>query len=333
MINVTDYIKAKFTAISQDKNPEKWIELRRTGIGGSDAGAIMGMNKYASPLTVYMQKKGISGFEGNAATKWGHILEDPIRQETARELDIEICTVPGMYTSIEYDWMNANLDGLCHASHQVTIGGRTVEGVGGHEIKTSANGDGFGDDEIPDSYYCQVQHYMAVTGLPWFILTAFFLNNKNARHYIITRNDDFISDLIEKEKDFWENNVLADIIPSPLGLDSETEYLRNLPINSTIQLDDYTKNLIAEELEIDAKIKDLQKIQQKLKNSIILSLAKLSDGIEKADKVLATSDRFMVTYNMQLRKSIDTESLKKAGLYDKYSKETASKVMRISEVK
>ena len=49
MINYLS-INAKFTPVEQDKEPEKWLELRTTGIGGSDVGAIMGMNKYASPF-------------------------------------------------------------------------------------------------------------------------------------------------------------------------------------------------------------------------------------------------------------------------------------------
>lgn len=327
-------INAKFTPVNQEKEPERWLELRTTGIGGSDAGAILGLNKYASPLTVYMQKKGIEGFGGNASTEWGHILEDPIRQKAAQELGIEICIVPGMYTSYEYPFMNANLDGICHADHQVTIGGNTVEGMGGHEIKTSANGEGFTEDEIPDSYYCQVQHYMAVTGLDWFILTVFILSTKQGKHYVIPRNDDFIyTKLIPAEKNFWENNVLAENVPEPIGVESETEYLKNLSYDESIRIDEETEKIIEEERSIDLQIKELSKKQSGLKNQILLKLAELSNGFNNADKTTAVGSHYKLTYNLQIRKSIDSDLLKKDGLYDKYSKESSSKVMRISEVK
>ena len=237
-------INAKFTPIEQEKDPEKWCELRTTGIGGSDVGAIMGLNKYASPLTVYLAKKNVEGFKGNASTEWGHILEDPIRKKAAEELGIEIISVPGMYTSNEIPYMNANLDGLCHAENQVVIGGETIYGLGGYEIKTSSRGEGFSEDEIPDSYYCQVQHYMAVTNLTWFVLTAFFLNTKSVRHYVIRRNDDFIySNLIPAEKDFWEKYVMANQAPEPLGIDSEEEYIKNLPVADVVELDTETEKL------------------------------------------------------------------------------------------
>lgn len=107
--NLIKQIDADFYPVNQDTEPELWLEHRRTGIGGSDAGAIMGLNEYASALTVYMQKKGIDGFSGNNATVWGHILEDPIRQFTAKELDIEIEPVPGCFRSKEFEFMNATL--------------------------------------------------------------------------------------------------------------------------------------------------------------------------------------------------------------------------------
>lgn len=334
MVNVNEVIKAKFTPVNQENEPEKWMQLRTTGIGGSDVGAIMGLNKYASPLTVYLAKKDVEGFKGNAATEWGHILEDPIRRKAAEELGISIVAVPGMYTSEEYPFMNANLDGVCHADHQVIIGGEIVEGLGGHEIKTSSTGDGFTEDEIPDSYYCQVQHYMAVTGLDWFILTVFFLNTKKGKHYVIRRNNDFIYEqMIPAEKNFWENYVLADVTPEPSGVDSENEYIQNLSIDSFIELDETTESLITEEKELEKQIKELAEKQSQLKNQILINLSNLSSGFEDADKTTATGSNWKITYNKQIKKSIDTDAIKKAGLFDMYSKESSYKVMRISELK
>ena len=328
-------INAKFTPIEQDKEPEKWLELRTTGIGGSDAGAILGMNKYSSPLTVYLSKKNVEGFKGNAATEWGHILEDPIRKKAAEELGIEIISVPGMYTSNDIPYMNANIDGLCHAENQVIIGGETVEGLGGFEIKTSSRGEGFSEDEIPDSYYCQVQHYMAVTNLSWFILTAFFMNTKKARHYVIRRNDDFIySRLLPAEKDFWENYVLTNNPPEPLGIDSESEYTANLNIADAVELDTETEDLIAQRMEVQQQIKDLKQKESALKDSILIKLSALSHSDSAtAEKVNGAGERFKLSYNLQKKYSVDTDALKKSDLFDDYKKESAYRVLVISEKK
>lgn len=327
-------INAKFTPIEQEKDPEKWCELRTTGIGGSDVGAIMGLNKYASPLTVYLAKKNVEGFKGNASTEWGHILEDPIRKKAAEELGIEIISVPGMYTSNEIPYMNANLDGLCHAENQVVIGGETINGLGGYEIKTSSRGEGFSEDEIPDSYYCQVQHYMAVTNLTWFVLTAFFLNTKSVRHYVIRRNDDFIySNLIPAEKDFWEKYVMANQAPEPLGIDSEEEYIKNLPVADVVELDTETENLISQRMELQQQIKELEQKESALKDSIILKLSTLSNKAANSDKVSAVGKNFKLSYNIQKKTSVDSDALKKSGLFDMYKKESVFRVLRIYENK
>ena len=333
MIDYTK-INAKFTQIEQDKEPEKWLQLRTTGIGGSDAGAIMGMNKYSSPLTIYLSKKNVEGFKGNASTEWGHILEDPIRKKAAEELGVEIISVPGMYTSNDIPYMNANIDGLCHAENQVTIGGESIEGFGGFEIKTSSRGEGFSEDEIPDSYYCQVQHYMAVTNLPWFILTAFFMNTKRVRHYVIRRNDDFIyNQLIPAEKDFWENYVMADQAPEPIGVDAEEEYIKNIPIANDIILDGETEDLIAQRMEIQQELDKLKQKENALKDSIILKLSQLSNGTTSDDKIAASGERFKLSYNMQKKTSVDTDALKKSGLFDNYKKELSYRVLRVAEIK
>lgn len=326
-------INAQFTPVDQATEEKKWLELRTTGIGGSDAGAILGMNEYTSALNVYFAKKNINGFEGNASTEWGHILEDPIRQMTAKELGIEIVTVPGMYTSYDYPFMNANLDGVCYVPAAKIIEGKEIQGFGGHEIKTSAKGDGFGDGEIPDSYYCQVQHYMAVTDLPWFILTVFILSSKKAQHYVILRSDEFIyTTLIPAERDFWENNVLANVPPAPKGVESEKDYLKNLPINAEITLDDETNQLVEEQQQLDEEIKKLKQKLDQIKNQIVVNLYKLSsDDSKKIDKVTAIGDKYKLTYNTQRKKMVDTDLLKKSGLFEEYSKESVSKVLRISK--
>lgn len=321
------------TRVNQVKNPEKWHELRTTGVGGSDAGAIMGMNEYSSPLVVYMQKKGEGVFEGNAATKWGHILEDPIREETEKELNVKIEAVPGMFKSKIYRYMNANLDGLILAESPVTIGNTTVEGLGGHEIKTSAKGDGFSEDEIPDSYYCQIQHYMAVTGLPWFILTVFILSRREGKHYIVKANPEFQEKLISAESDFWENYVMTDTIPAPSGTESESEILKSLPMAETLELPEELTLPLERRAEIKQQIKILEEEEKQISNSILVEMYKagqVAEGEEPKDKIIANCGPYKISLSLQKRNSVDTTALKSAGLYDKFSKVLVSKVMRVS---
>ena len=53
MYNLQD--NTKLTTISFE-NEEDWLTLRTKGIGGSDIGAIIGLNPHSSPLKDYRQK-------------------------------------------------------------------------------------------------------------------------------------------------------------------------------------------------------------------------------------------------------------------------------------
>lgn len=312
---------------------EQWLELRRTGIGGSDAGAILGLNKYSTPLSVYLEKKDFASFNGNAATDWGNILEDPVRQKTREELGIEIETVPGMFTSKENPCMNANFDGLVYIEGEKEIAGSVVSGLGGHEIKTSRTGEGFTNDEVPDSYYAQVQHYMAATGLSWFVLTVFIFDKYEGSHYVILRNDEFISLLIERETDFWNENVLANVPPAPTGNENESDLVKSLPMAENIELPLECEQLLDEKAEIDEQIKDLKAKSDAIKEQIMLAMNNASADSDGAEKTTALCGGWKITFNSQTRKIVDTDALKKAGIFEQYARDSVSKVMRITKAK
>ncbi|MCX4321231.1 MAG: YqaJ viral recombinase family protein, partial [Lachnospiraceae bacterium] len=48
----------RILAKTKDMPREKWLELRKQGIGGSDAGAVCGVNPYSSPMKVFQDKTG-----------------------------------------------------------------------------------------------------------------------------------------------------------------------------------------------------------------------------------------------------------------------------------
>lgn len=323
--------KARLTDTSAMSRSE-WLKLRASGIGGSDAGAIMGLNKYATPLSVYFAKKDLAVQEGSKAAEWGNILEDPIRQKAREELGIQIETVPGMFTNKEHDFMNANFDGLVFVEGEKEIAGSVVSGLGGHEIKTSRTGDGFTTDEIPDSYYAQVQHYMAVTGLTFFVLTVFIFDQYTGRHYVIPRNEEFIERLIEAESTFWNDFVLANVMPAPTGNENELDLVKALPMAEEITLSEDTEQLLEEKAAIDGQIKDLQEKSDILKEQVLIKMTEASGG-ENAPKTIAVCGLWKISLNTQVSKRVDTNALKKAGVYDEYAKESISRVLRITKAK
>ena len=55
---------------------EEWLEERRKSLGGSDMGAVLGLNRYRSPYTVWAEKTGrIGETPDNEAMRVGRDLE------------------------------------------------------------------------------------------------------------------------------------------------------------------------------------------------------------------------------------------------------------------
>jgi putative phage-type endonuclease len=321
-----------------------WQKKRMGSLGGSDAGAVMGMNNFASPLTLYLQKKGlVPASEMSRAAKRGKILEPVILQFTREEFPLmEIETVPYMFYSPDYPFMSANIDGIIKVTPNIHAGwfGWGMDGfndniIGGHEIKSAKTDYGWSKDEIPDSYYCQVQHYMAVLGLPWFLLSVYILDTEEVRHYPVKRNEKFIADLIEKEKDFWENYIVPGIMPAAIGIENEDDMITGMfqGTQGTIRLGDAERELCAEHVRLNATKKDIQDrmnaIAITVKEAIIQNAG--DNLVEK--KASAVAGPYTVSWSFFEMRRVDTEALRKAGLYDQYAKVSETDRFMISEKK
>lgn len=173
---------------------EKWLETRNAGIGGSDASVIMGLNPYKSPYQLWLEKTGQAeapDLSHVQAVYWGSKNEANVAdwfQETTGKKARKL----GTLRSRAYPFMLANVD-------------RAVMGEeAGLEIKTAgvSQAKKWKGDEIPDAYYCQCLHYLAVTGADrWYI--AVLIGGNDAIYKVVERNDDDIKAIIEAEADFW----------------------------------------------------------------------------------------------------------------------------------
>jgi putative phage-type endonuclease len=316
---------------------ETWLEKRKSSIGGSDAGAIMRyVGEWGSPLTVYLNKKGLAKSKDmSAAAKRGKILEPVIRDYFGEEYPgIIVVKFPYMLFSKEHDFISANLDGLIYTENPVEINGKTIDGLGGIEIKTTKTGYGFGKDEIPDGHYCQVQQYMYVTGLKWFLLAAYFLEDENIGYYVIERNDDFIhNDLIPAEKDFWENYILKDEWPAAVGIDSEEEMLTGMfDGGSTLALGEEERELCREYLEAHVRFKEAEDTKKRISITLKEILVK-KQSKNGGKKISAIAGGYSISWSRFQQTRLDAEAIKKAGLYDQFAKTSESGALRITEKK
>lgn len=73
---------AKILVSTENMPYEEWLEYRKKGIGGSDASVVCGVNKYKSPIELWMEKTDqLQYSEAGEAAYWGTRLEALVRDE------------------------------------------------------------------------------------------------------------------------------------------------------------------------------------------------------------------------------------------------------------
>ncbi len=187
-------MKANALVRTLDMGRDEWLEWRRKGIGGSDAPAIIGLDRYRSAFDVYADKLGLKQEQpDNEAMRQGRDLEEYVASRFCEYTGKKVRRRNAILQHPEYPWMIADID-------------RCVVGENaGFEAKTTSvlNRTKFSQGEFPPNYYVQCMHYMAVTGAERWYLAVLVLN-KAFHVFTIERDEAEIQALIAAEKDFWE---------------------------------------------------------------------------------------------------------------------------------
>jgi putative phage-type endonuclease len=200
---------------------DAWLDARRTGIGASDAAAVLGVSPWRGPLQVYCEKLQIAEPDPVEveAMEWGLALETPIAARYQRETGRTVID-PGLFTihrSPEHPFMLATVDRFIETPDR---------GRGVLEIKTTGGYRGEWDTDAPLPYQIQILHQMAVTGVQWGSL-AVLVGGQKFLWLDVERNDEFIAALVEREREFWDRVERRDP-PSPDASESCRELLKRL---------------------------------------------------------------------------------------------------------
>lgn len=198
------------------RNHAEWIQERKKGLGASDAGTIIGVNKWKNNVDLWREKVGLREAEDishKSYVQYGHDAEPHLRALFALdhpELKVTYESPYKMIFSDELPFIFATPDGELE---EIATGRR-----GGLEIKTTEimRPQQWAEwkDRIPDQYFAQVCHQMIATGWDFVWLKAQIKwTTKNGemrldtREYKIEREEvlEDIAYLKEKEIKFWRN--------------------------------------------------------------------------------------------------------------------------------
>lgn len=189
---------------------EDWLEERKNGIGGSDAAAIIGANPYKDNIKLWEEKTGrrkVEDISDKSYVKYGTEME-PILRESFKIKHPEFEILHEENTIIKhpvYQFLFASLDGILINKE---TGEKGILEIKTSEILRSMQKKKW-KDQIPPNYYCQILHYLNVTGFTFVKLFAELNYEENyqvTKTYTIERKDveEDIKYLEKKEIEFWK---------------------------------------------------------------------------------------------------------------------------------
>ena len=188
---------------------DKWREGRKHSIGASDAAAVMGISPWKTEAQLWDEKANGKTLDfHNSDTVRGHRSESHILELYGIETGRKIFSGERiMLVSKRNSFMSCTLDGI-----DFTDDGNPII----IEVKSVKFSHGeWSDDRIPDYYFTQLLHQLAVTGWDEAILLVRFTRNEgwesaSERLYHVKRADvrDQIDKLARKESKFWNEYVV-----------------------------------------------------------------------------------------------------------------------------
>lgn len=191
---------------------KEWLKQRRKGIGGSDAGAICGVDTYRTPYAVYLDKigEGENDDRQSPHLSRGRKLEALVALEYLERHPEDSLQEKPMLTHPEHAWMVGNVDRVVLAPRH------TTKGPGVLEIKAPARFtyERYKLNGLPPHYILQMQHYLAVTGYQWGVFAIFCADKWEMTLVEVERDEKLIADLIRIEEKFWNENVVPKKPPS-----------------------------------------------------------------------------------------------------------------------
>lgn len=211
-----------------DSNSPEWHELRKTGIGGSDVAAILGLSPWTSPYTLWAKKTGQipDNMSDSDAMEWGRRLEGVILQKFADEHpEFHVRTGFGTYANRNRPWQLANPDGVFEWDTITRRGDEQDIHVhrGIVEVKTAAYEDDW-KDGVPAYYRTQVLWYLQTFGFERAFVVVLFAGRRYREFEIIA--DDFEMDVnlteVEKFKTEWLDTTATPPFTAPFTSTYET---------------------------------------------------------------------------------------------------------------
>jgi putative phage-type endonuclease len=286
-------------------------ELRRKYIGGSDIAAVMGVSRWKTPLQLWAEKTGRVEAKDLSDVEYvqlGTELEDFIAKKFEKETGMKVRRAPQKYISKEFPYMACQVDRLLTGTDEL------LECKNASEWKAKE----WEGEDIPQEYVLQVMWQLMITGRKTGWIAVLIGGNK-FRYKKIEADDELFFQMLISAKSFW-GMVQNEIPPMATGDDNDVLLALYPKDDEQIQAVEEMNDAIGLLQQTKQSIKDLEETKKTLE-------AKLKEVIRESLGI--KTSEYIVTWKPQTTKRVDTEMLKEDGIYEKYLKESETRVMRV----
>jgi len=294
-------------------------EERKSFLGGSDIGIIMGANPYKSPYELWLEKIGeLEPLQGNQFTKFGEAMEDYIKKEAEKRTGLKWRKVRKRFKHPEFPYLVGHVDGLNKDSVLEVKCTKSMNrkdyGPDGAEFSHWE----FGNVQMcPAAHFWQMQTYMLLTGKPLCYYAVGLRDDAEVRVMICLAQQTRQRELMEKASAFWEK-VEKQIEP-PLICSNDLDY--KYPKDNQLK-----REVTSEELQIINRYKQLGGMYQESRDLVLELKSKMGETA-----VLLYEDKPLVTWKTQERNTLDTKALKAAHpeICEGFMRKSSTRVFKI----
>lgn len=301
---------------------ETWLQHRKGGIGGSDAAVVLGLSKWKTPFELYLEKAGLvipQEIQSDAAY-FGTQLEELVAKEFEKRSGKKVRRKNAILRHPEHEFIIGNVD-------RVIVGEKAIL-----ECKTASAylAKEWENDEIPDNYIIQVQHYLGVLGPEY--KKAYFAVLIGGNKFVwkeIERDDELIEIIFQKEIEFWNNHVLANVPPALDGSTAAEQYLKQRyskeEKGKSVDFTSEYKGKIDEYLEIKNSIKSMEEQMKEIENQIKEAMKDAEFGFVQ---------KYQTEWKSITSNRVDTKKLKEhfPDIYAQVVKESSYRKFSIKEI-
>jgi putative phage-type endonuclease len=243
-----------------------WLTNRRSGIGGSDIGVLLDVNKYKTPLQLFNEKTmGLHDDSENPATEFGLRLEGVVAKKFSEVHKCKVLEDFKIRFHPETDFFLCNIDRMVRPTKD-SVDLPVGKGQGILSIKTASqySRKNWGES-IPPSYYAQIQWELFVTGLEWEMLALLVDGRYYEEFGPFFRNEEFIENARKVGFQFWTEHAQVEIPPAPQLMDIEAMETVVAPIEVTTDILSQVRELKAQQVIKSQAESEEKKLKEALK--------------------------------------------------------------------